>query len=88
MIRQDKDPAKDANEALLQCKDLEAMIAAAKRLPDNRIMTFTEVRNMVVHDLHKGETCVPLMANHSSGCSEPRLTVCISCHGSGRGSSS
>ena len=44
-------PAKDANEALLRGMDLEKMIQKAKRLPDNRIIRFSDLRPLVFDEL-------------------------------------
>ena len=44
-------PPKDANEALLRGVDMEAMLARAERLPDNRIVRFADLRPLVFDGL-------------------------------------
>jgi hypothetical protein len=42
---------KDANEALLQNQDLNAMLEAAKVMPHESILQFDEIRSQVLHEI-------------------------------------
>lgn len=75
-------PCKDANEALLQGVDLEAMIKAAKVKQHEQVLDFDSIREDVIHEiLHPDEykgvpmPSLPLLTNHIKGFRRGEMTI-------------
>eukprot|EP01084_Bolivina_argentea_P223014 377397_1 len=47
----DPSPPKDANEALIQNKDLQAMLNAARPIPHDYVVDFASLREQVMHEI-------------------------------------
>ena len=85
------DAPKDANEALLDGLDLERIIADAKLIPHERIMTFENLRDDVLHEILYPENYIgtpipslPGLTALMSGLRRGELTVITGPTGSGK----
>lgn len=62
----DPDGPKDANDALRQGKDIASIIASAKRLPHEEIVTFIDLRNTVHRELTDKDALVGVKSPYFS----------------------
>lgn len=90
-LQEDLSPPKDANEALLRGMDLEKMIQNAKRLPDNRIIKFSDLRPLVFDELrnkdkHEGVPAksFPALMGLMKGFRKGEMTVLTGPTGAGK----
>jgi twinkle protein len=83
--------AKDANEALLKGLDLNVYLEQARVMPHERLLTFSDLRSEVLHellepDLYKGAAIpsLPTFTNLIKGFRRGEMTVLTGPTGSGK----
>jgi hypothetical protein len=90
-VPEDAPLPKDANDALLQGLDLEAMVRDAQPVPHERILTFRDLRSSVLHEIiHPDKyvgvpmTSLPALTNIIKGFRRGEMTVLTGPTGSGK----